>query len=140
MSEVKEKILSVIGQKTLGVIATISDDGKPWARYVMVQADTDLTVHISTFRGSRKAAQIGKNPQVHITAGVASIATAEHYVQVQGQATISDDPAVKRAHWADELKAYFSGPDDPNYVVVVVKPEIIEYQTMGSPKPEVWTP
>ena len=138
MSELKAKIHQVIQEPTLAVLSTLSEKGLPWARYVMVQADEDLLIRFSTFRQSRKVAQIAKNAEVHIVCGVASLPTAQHYLQIQGKAEVSDDPAIKKAYWHEGLKVYFKGPDDPNYVVVSVRPYRIEYQTMKDMQPEVW--
>jgi general stress protein 26 len=40
--------------------------------------------------------------------------------------------------WRDELKTYFSGTDDPNYCIGIVKPYRIEYYTMTEMAPQVW--
>jgi general stress protein 26 len=64
--------------------------------------------------------------------------TADHFLQVEGKAEISTDKAEREAFWFDELKNYFSGPDDPNYCIVIVRPSLIEFGTMGSMTPEVW--
>jgi general stress protein 26 len=37
------------------------------------------------------------------------------------------------------LAAYFTGPDDPNYGVIIVAPYRIELATPGTHIPEVWT-
>ena len=37
------------------------------------------------------------------------------------------------------LAPIFSGPDDPNYGVLEITPYCIEYCTVGSHEPEVWT-
>ena len=42
------------------------------------------------------------------------------------------------AFWFDDLNNYFSGPEDPNYCVVIIKPSKIELGTMGSVEPEIW--
>ena len=61
------------------------------------------------------------------------------YLQIQGKASISTDLSEKEALWNDELKAYFKGSDDPNYVVIIVKPYYIEFNSMEHPfEPEVW--
>ncbi len=56
----------------------------------------------------------------------------------QGTAEVSTDRVELDAFWFDELNNYFSGPDDPNYCVVIVKPSSIEIGTMGVMTPEVW--
>ena len=138
MNQLEKKIRSVYETAQLTNVATITEDSKPWVRYVMSQMDDSLTVRFSTFLGSRKVNHIKKNPQVHLTCGVSSLENAQRYLQIQGHATVSDSADEKKAFWHESLRAYFKGPDDPNYLIVIVKPERIEYMTMSSMKPEVW--
>jgi general stress protein 26 len=104
----------------------------------MVTADEDLTLRIATFSGSRKVAHIRKNPEVHLTVGASSLSETTRYLQIQALATVRTDADERHLLWNDNLTAYFSGPDDPNFVVLIVKPYRIEYQTMQSMTPEVW--
>jgi len=138
MSELKEKIQAKMKTPQLAALATITEDGKPWVRYVTPVMDGNMTIWMATFAGSRKVAHIKKNPEVHLTLGVTSMETAESYLQIQGRADILTDIATKEAVWSDHLKGIFSGPDDPNYNVVKVTPYRIEYQGMGMVPPEVW--
>ncbi len=139
MDQLKAKILEIIGKPVLGALATITEDGKPWTRYVLPQADPDLTIHFSTFLCSRKIAHLRKNPNVHLTAGNNTLENmGQPYLQIAGLAEISTDPAIKKKYWQDEMKAYFSGADDPNYCVVLIKPQRIEYQSFESMTPQVW--
>ena len=140
MSELKEKIFSKFNGPTLSTLATITEDGKPWARYVTPFADENLTFWMATFINSRKVPQIKKNPEVHLTTGVSDPETAESYVQIQGRAEILTDEETKKAVWFDHLAQIFSGPDDPNYCVCKITPYRIEYQGMGMQPPEVWEP
>ncbi len=136
--ELKKKILAKLTGPTLCALGTLTEDGKPWVRYVTPFADEDLTLWMATFLGSRKVAQIKKNPEVHLTTGVATMETAESYLQIQGRAEILTDDRSKKTVWFDHLKNVFSGPDDPNYVVCKITPYRIEYQSMGMVPPEVW--
>ncbi len=138
MPDTKDKILELLSKPRLAGLATLTSNGKPWVRYVTVSAARDLTIRFATFAESRKATQIAANPEVHLTVGVESVTTAEHWVQVEGQARISADKSEREEFWSDELKAYFDGPDDPNYVVGIIVPERIEYMKMSSMKPEIW--
>lgn len=137
MPNLKDRILSVFKGPRLAGLATITDDGKPWVRYVMTQASDDMTFRCSTFVNARKVAQIAKNPEAHLTCGINDPMKWEPYLQIQGRAKVATDPEAKRAFWSDRLKAVFKGPDDPNYGVVVVTAYRIEYCAVGS-KPEVW--
>jgi general stress protein 26 len=139
MDDLKSKIHAKLQAPTLASFATVTEDGKPWARYVVAWADADLTIWFATFKSSRKVAQIAKNPQVHLNLGVSDMQTAESWVQIQGKAEILDSPAVKKAKWYPQLENIFSGPEDPNYVVCKVSPYRIEHVTMQEKTPQVWT-
>ncbi|MEW5722096.1 MAG: pyridoxamine 5'-phosphate oxidase family protein [Thermodesulfobacteriota bacterium] len=139
MSELGRKILAKFqGRPFLASLATITEEGKPWSRYVTPTMDEDLTLWVTTFKGSRKVGHMERNPEVHLNTGVTDLATAESYVQIQGRAEVLSDSATRRKVWREELARYFSGPDDPNYVVVKIRPYRIEYQVMAPAPPEVW--
>ena len=138
MSDIKEKILEKMKAHTLASFATVTEDGKPWTRYVVVKADDQLNVWFATFKNSRKTIQIEKNPEVHLTLGVSEPDKAVSWLQVQGRAELFEDAETKKAVWYDILTSIFSGPDDPNYLVCKVKPYRIEYYMMNMPKPEIW--
>jgi len=140
MSDLKQKIYDVAKELQLINVATLTDDGRPWVRYVMGKADNDLVFRFCTHMGSRKVGQIRKNPNAHISLGVTDLETAEHWLQVQGAALISTDADERRSFWFDELSNYFSGPDDPDYCIIIIRPSRIELGTMGNMTPEVWEP
>jgi general stress protein 26 len=138
MSELKERILKILQQLQLSSLATITPDGKPWVRYVMTAASPDMVIRCATFITARKVAQIKKNPEVHLTCGVTDPRNMGPYLQVQGRATFNTSKDVRHAFWTDMFATIFSGPDDPNYGVIEIKPYSIEYVSPGSHEPEVW--
>ncbi|MCA1906260.1 MAG: pyridoxamine 5'-phosphate oxidase family protein [Desulfarculus sp.] len=139
MDDLRAKILDVFNPAAIAALATLTERGLPWVRLVVVGAAPDLTLGFVTSLGSRKVAQMRANPEVHLTAGGGTLEQmGRPYVQVEGRAAVLTDPAVKRAHWRDELTAYFSGPDDPDYAVVAIKPRRIEYWTFDAMTPQVW--
>lgn len=142
MSSAEEQIRDRCKQLEPGAVwslATTTADGRPWVRYVTPQAvDDDLVIWGNTFVQSRKAGQIALNPEVHLTVGVKDMATATSYLQVEARAEIIADPEVKAKWWVDHLKAVYSGPDDPNYVVLKMVPYRIELQTLAPTPPVVW--
>jgi general stress protein 26 len=138
MTDLQTKIRDVFAEPQVSSLATVTEDGKPWVRYVTVSADDTLTLRVATFLGSRKVAHIRKNPDVHLTAGAWGMSNAERYLQIQATATVSTDAEERHSIWNDNLRAYFSGPDDPNFAVLIMRPYRIEYQIMTSMTPEVW--
>ena len=136
--DLKRRIRQKLAGPQMYAVATVTPTGAPWVRYMMGVVGEDLTVRLTTFRGSRKVRQLEENPAVHLTAGVTDVASAESYVQIAGTARVTDDETERRAMWNDKLEAYFDGPDDERYVVMIVRPERIELQSMKSMQPEVW--
>jgi general stress protein 26 len=138
MADLKERILQIIGQPQLSGFATVTGEGKPWVRYVMAIGGDDLEIRFASFVSARKVAQIAQNPEVHLTCGVTDPTKMAPYLQIQGRARFTTEEADRHAFWNDMLKPIFSGPDDPNYGVVVVTPYRIEYCSVGEYEPEVW--
>ena len=138
MSDLKDKIFEKMKEHTLASFATVTEDGNPWTRYVVIKADEQLNIWFATFVNSRKTLQVANNPEVHLTLGVSDPQTAVSWLQVQGRAEWLTDAATKNAVWFDHLSSIFNGPDDPNYVVCKVKPYRIEYLMMNMPTPEIW--
>ena len=138
MEDLNKKILDKMSELTLASFATVTEDGKPWVRYVAVKADEKMNIWFATFRNSRKISQINANNDVHLLLGVTDLPTAASWVQIQGRAEILEDAETKNAVWYSMLEPMFTGPDDPNYVVCKVTPYRIEYYAMNRRQPEVW--
>ena len=138
MSDIQQRILDIVRNPHLSSFATITEDGKPWVRYVLASATEDLTIRFATSTDTRKVAQIRKNREVHLTSGITDPASAQAYVQIQGTAEFVTDQAERDEFWHDELKNYFSGPQDPHYGIVIIKPYRIELYTMGEHAPQIW--
>ena len=137
MPNLKDRILDVVKAPFLAGLATTTKDGKPWVRYVMVEASGDLTFRCSSLVNARKVAQIESNPEVHLTCGISLPTDMGPYLQIQGRAEFRTDSEARHAFWSDRLSAVFQGPDDPNYGVVVVHAYRIELWHVGV-EPEFW--
>jgi general stress protein 26 len=137
MSELKARITEGLKKLQLANLATLTADGLPWTRYVMIAGDEALTLRCATFLAARKVGQIEQNPEVHLSCGVMNPMEIKPYFQIQGRAVIVTDEAEKAAFWNPSLEPIFSGPDDPNYAVVVINPYRIELWTPPEMKPEV---
>lgn len=140
MTDLKGRILQIIKQFQLSGFATITEDGKPWVRYVMAIGGEDMEIRFASFVSARKVKQIALNPEVHLTCGVTDPEKVAPYLQIQGRARFTTEKGERHAFWNDILKPIFSGPDDLNYGVVIVTPYRIEYCTPEKHEPEVWLP
>ncbi len=137
MNELKKKVLSVLNKHPLINLATVTENGKPWVRYVMTKTSKEIVIRSAVFANSRKIKHIRNNPEVHICCGVNDMFKDTEYLQIQAHAEISTDKEEKEKYWSDMLKTYFKGPEDPNYVVLILKPYRIEYWGMGKLEPEI---
>lgn len=137
MPDLKDRILDVFKGPCLSGLATITEDGKPWVRYVMTEASDDLTFRCSSFADVRKVPQIERNPEVHLTCGIIQPTEKGPYLQIQGRAEFTTDREARHSFWSDRLSVVFEGPDDPKYGVVIIRPYRIEFWIVGL-EPEVW--
>src|SRR3989338_8210309 len=124
-STLRSKILKVIKGSKLASLATVAN-GKPWVRYV-VSRSKGLMLYICTFKDSRKVNQIQKNPNVHLTIGGSMEHMDAPYVQIAAKAKIRSDAGIRKKLWLPFMGKYYTGVNDPKYVVLEVKPEFIEY-------------
>ncbi|MBN1271343.1 MAG: pyridoxamine 5'-phosphate oxidase family protein [Candidatus Aminicenantes bacterium] len=138
MPDIKQKIVQTIKNSQPALLATITPQGKPWVRYVTLRDKEDFPLAFCTDLRSRKVRDIQANPEVHITCGNLKPPDDSVYLQIEGQASVSQDPEIKASYWNEEWLRYFKGKDDPNYVIVEVAPYRIEYYGSGSFKPEIW--
>ena len=139
MKNLEQKIVSLTKDLQLLSLATVMEDGRPRVRYVVGKADSSLTFRFSTHLDSAKVGQMRKQPVVSITAG-ATGPRAQTWLELDGNAQISTENVERRAFWFDGLGAYFSGPDDPNYCIVIINPSRIALWTMMERSPEIWRP
>ena len=134
MNELAEKIYALIAKPRLVAFATAGKDGRPWVRYVVACGAPDLHIRFATFLNSRKVAQVRHNPEVHLAWPTEDAA----YLQIQGHAHPTVDPAERAAFWNAGLAPYFKGPEDPNYAIMIVKPYRIEVMNPAAFQPEIW--
>lgn len=136
--EIKNKILEVIKGNKLAALATIAN-GKPWVRFAMCHSD-GLKLYICTYRDSRKVKQIKNNPNVHIAVMKDSNKIESAYVQIIGRSRIRSDYKIRKKYWQDFMKKYYSGINDPQYVVIEVKPQLIEYKDREIQQAQIYKP
>lgn len=137
-AELKGKIFEVMKGRQLVSLATLTDDGKPWVRYVTTTGTEDLTLYVNTFAQSRKVAQIKANPNVHVILGARPDEMNHPYLNIVATGEVLVDDETKKKFWFDELKNYFSGTDDPNRVILKITPQVVEYMGPGMMQPDVY--
>jgi len=140
MSSEKERILATLRKRPTfqAALATISEDGSPWVRYVTGQVADDLTIRVATSAQSKKVRHIRSQPRVHLVCGEIPPQGEGPFFQIEGEAIISTDVEEKRSIWFDRLTFFSGAPDDPNWCVLRVRPDRIRIHSLTSMETDVW--
>lgn len=139
MKTVEEKIGAILRVPHVVSLATVTEQGDPWTRNVVALGDDSMTIRIATHKEARKVQHILAQPRVHLCCGTNTLTEIAPYMQVCGEAFIDESVEAKAAFWNPGLTNYFSGPEDPNYVLITVDVERVEYYAPENPMvPEVW--
>ena len=139
--DVVERVLAGLRRDEffLAALATVGANGGPCVRYVRGTIDDDLTIRCPTFLDTNKVAQIRAHPAVALTCGDTDSSHPGTYFEIRGEARISLDPADRRHVWGTLQRKWFSGLDDPEFAVVVIRPTVIEALPIaGGPESQVW--
>jgi len=124
--------LDVVKQMVLdagvGYLATCDGD-QPRVRAMMPILRDDGTLLAATFPNTKKVGQITKNPKVEIC----FVDRKLSHCRIEGEAVISQDKALKEELWNKQmmLRQFFSGSDDPKFVLILIKPTKIMMMNIG---------
>jgi general stress protein 26 len=133
MQDVVERILTGLRRDEffLAALATVGADGAPCVRYVRGKIDEVLTIRCPTFLDTNKVRQIEAHPGVALTCGDTAPSRPGTYFEIKGEAPISTNLDDRRRVWGTLQQKWFSGPDDPDFAVVVIRPASIEALPIG---------
>ena len=121
--ELKQAIEHILENSYVGTLATISHD-RPNTRYMTFFHD-NMKLYTLTSRETHKVEEIEKNPYVHILLGYDGEGFGDDYVEYEGKATESKDQHLIDKLWNDKMKAYFTGPEDENILILEIEPQHI---------------
>lgn len=124
-NNVKEHIKDVVAKYPNSVLATLDENGFPCLRIMYtVMLEDDMTLYFVTGKMFKKCAQINANPKVAVQW---TNSESWEFVNYQGNARITDEADLRKRLWNDAFLAYFTGVDDPNLVIIEIKPESVTY-------------
>jgi general stress protein 26 len=136
--ELNEKILDVIRGTHIAAVATVGERGAPAVRHMVLTGLEDLMLVGGARADSDTVAQLRRTPY----AGIAIWSQKEFtdpYVQMQALGGVHEDAGTKRAYWNPTWAQYFGSVDNPEFVVLLFRPESIEYyDPKAQVTPEVW--
>ena len=126
----QELLAQIINDATAAFLVTHHKDhlhGRPMATAKLEGPIS--SIWFASEKNSGKVEQIKANPNVYCgyTNG-----TGSEWASLNGTARIVDDAAKKKELWSPVWKNWFSGPEDPNMVLIEFKPATAEYWDSGS--------
>ncbi|MCZ2259682.1 pyridoxamine 5'-phosphate oxidase family protein [Sporosarcina sp. G11-34] len=119
----KKIALKILKESAVGTMATIQQN-KPHTRYMTFFSD-EFTLYTATSKHTEKVDELEVNPHTHILIGYEGKGMGDEYLEIEGTVAISDDESVKEKVWNKHLEPWFSGPEDPNLVILKVSPDSI---------------
>ncbi|MHA0857486.1 pyridoxamine 5'-phosphate oxidase family protein [Paenibacillus sp. CMAA1364] len=122
--EIEQEITKVLDRNKICALATI-EGNKPKQRY-MVLYNEGLSIHLVTDRRTQKVDELQHNPNISLLVGY-DIGGTKEVVEVEGTCSISTNESLKEKCWNEDLKKWFDGPKDPNYVILDIHAEHILY-------------
>lgn len=124
--------LDIIKQMVLdagmGYLATCEAD-QPRVRAMMPIVRDDGKLLMATFPQTKKVGQIAKNPKVEMC----FVDRKLSHCRIEGKAAASADKALKEELWDKQpmLRQFFAGPEDPNFILIVISPSKIRMMNIG---------
>lgn len=135
--QLEQLIIKTLDANSFGSFGTIEEGNKPKVRYMAVFHE-GLNIYLATNRKTHKVEELSDNPNVFLLLGYET-GGSKDVLEIEATATVTKDEGLRSKVWSKELEPWFTGPDDPNYVILELTPTRIEY--MGSNKEHgVWTP
>lgn len=133
--DAKKTALKILNESYVGTMATIQQN-KPHSRYMTFFSD-EFTLYTATSKQTQKVDELEANPHTHILIGYEGEGVGDEFLEIEGTVTISSDEQVKEKIWNEHLEPWFSGPEDPNLVILKVTPDSMRLMNKKGEEPKV---
>lgn len=123
-----DKVNEMILDAGMGYMATCDGD-QPRVRAMMPVLSEGGKLLAATFPGMKKLEQIAKNPKVEFCFVDRKLA----HCRIEGKAVVSKEESLKEEIWNKQmmLRQFFQGPQDPNFILLVITPVKISMMNIG---------
>ncbi|MFJ7935751.1 pyridoxamine 5'-phosphate oxidase family protein [Sporosarcina sp. NPDC096371] len=130
----KKEALKILKESPVGTMATVQQN-KPHTRYMTFFND-EFTLYTATSKQTQKVDELESNPYTHILIGYEGKGMGDEYLEIEGIVTISDDDSIKEKVWNKHMKSWFSGPEDPDLVILKISPDAIRVMNKKGEEPK----
>ncbi|HEV7448980.1 MAG TPA: pyridoxamine 5'-phosphate oxidase family protein [Candidatus Paceibacterota bacterium] len=135
--EQKEKLLALFARNKLGVVSTVSAEGKPQSAVVAISETSELCLVFGSFKGNRKNNNIERNPAVSVVVGWSDDDSTT--VQMEGKTQFLEGEERERladAHCKKEDSYEYH--KDPRQQYFKIIPTWIRYSDFSIDPQEIW--
>ena len=133
--DAKKTALKILNESYVGTMATIQQN-KPHSRYMTFFSD-EFTLYTATSKQTHKVDELEVNPHTHILIGYEGEGVGDEFLEIEGTVTISSDEQVKEKMWNKHLEPWFSGPEDPDLIILKVSPDSMRLMNKKGEEPKV---
>jgi len=129
-----DAIRAMVTEAGWGSVAT-SVDGQPRVRPMAFVMLDDGRLWSSTYACSGKRVEFERNARVE----VCFVDGKKNHVRVEGVVDLTGDAAAKERllELNPKVRKHFTGGDDPNFVLVEIRPTVIRWKAPGFSEYEV---
>ncbi|RLE28371.1 hypothetical protein DRJ54_06695 [Candidatus Acetothermia bacterium] len=132
--EAEERFWKILDEAEISLFVTNREDGFPHSRpMTLLGYEDEGVLWFATSRSSRKVGEIDRDPKV--TVCFLALEGGAH-AQAFGKAEVVEDPELKAELWSEEWAEYWEGPEDPDFVLLVVHLDKAEYYLIE--EDELW--
>ncbi|MFF2753170.1 pyridoxamine 5'-phosphate oxidase family protein [Psychrobacillus sp. NPDC058041] len=131
----KELALKILNDNMIGTMATIQQN-KPHSRY-MTFFNEDFIMYTATSKKTHKVEDVKQNPNTHILLGYDGKGLGDSFLEIEGIVEESDEESLKEKVWNKALKGWFTGPDDPDLIILKITPTQIRVMNTKGGDPQV---
>jgi general stress protein 26 len=131
----KELALKILNDNMIGTMATIQQN-KPHSRY-MTFFNEDFIMYTATSKKTHKVEEVEQNPNTHILLGYDGKGLGDSFLEIEGIVEESDEESLKEKVWNKALKGWFTGPDDPDLIILKITPTQIRVMNTSGGEPQV---
>ncbi|MCM3710138.1 pyridoxamine 5'-phosphate oxidase family protein [Sporosarcina luteola] len=132
--DAKKTARKILDESYVGTMATVQQ-GKPFSRYMTFFTE-DFTLYTATSKKTDKVDELEQNPNTHILIGYDGEGFGDEYLEIMGTVTISDEESMKKKVWNEHMEPYFTGPEDPDLVILKVTPDSMRLMNKKGEDPQ----
>ncbi|MEK8131052.1 pyridoxamine 5'-phosphate oxidase family protein [Paenibacillus filicis] len=132
--QLDRQIVDILAANRICSFGTI-DGQKPKVRY-MALFHEELTIYLATNSKTDKVDELRNNPNVHVLVGYDGKKSPD-ILQIEATAEVCTEDSLRQRLWKDSFQEWFQGPHDPEYAILKLTPQRIEY-TGEDKQTRVW--